>query len=370
MARETQLPGNGIFLRSDLRDAIKKTLGRRQETLLGILGGALLLSTAPAMAQEQGGEELEEVVVTGLRGSLQASMDTKRDAIGVVDAINAEDIGKFPDSNLSESLQRITGISISRRDGEGALVTARGFGAQYNMVTLNGRMMPAADAFCGGNARHVEPRVQLRQPRLGSISGVEVYKTSKATSPPAASAPPSTCAPRGRWTATRFNGNFGVKAVHDTTNRVGDDVTPELSGIFSFANDDADLRRGSERQLPEARQRAPRCDVNDWHIHQWVAPAQPGAMELDAGAAIYERAGGRPAVRHAERHPLSLLDRERERTNGQLTLQFEPVDSLTADRRLHVRREQSRRRSRRPDAWMHRRAAPSRSTPDRPSRPR
>ena len=52
----------------------------------------------------------------------------KRDAIGVVDAINAEDIGKFPDTNLAESLQRITGVSIDRRNGEGALVTARGFG--------------------------------------------------------------------------------------------------------------------------------------------------------------------------------------------------------------------------------------------------
>ena len=88
---------------------------------------------------EQG--QLEEVVVTGLRASLETAMDVKRDAIGVVDAISAEDIGKFPDTNLAESLQRVTGISIDRRNGEGALVTARGFGAQYNMVTLNGRTM-------------------------------------------------------------------------------------------------------------------------------------------------------------------------------------------------------------------------------------
>src|SRR5688572_27021621 len=74
-------------------------------------------STPAARAAE---EDLEEVVVTGLRASLQASMDIKRDAIGIVDAITAEDIGKFPDANLSESLQRITGISINRRNGEGA----------------------------------------------------------------------------------------------------------------------------------------------------------------------------------------------------------------------------------------------------------
>src|SRR6187402_958943 len=127
-----------------------KALPITSKALFTIVGGVVLIN--PVYAQEQASEELEEVVVTGLRGSLKASMETKRDALGVVDAINAEDIGKFPDTNLSESLQRITGISIDRRNGEGALVTARGFGAQYNMVTLNGRTMPAADAFAGGNS--------------------------------------------------------------------------------------------------------------------------------------------------------------------------------------------------------------------------
>ena len=119
-------------------------------TVAAILGSAMRLGQADAQEATTGStdhEVLEEVVITGLRASLQASMETKRNAIGVVDAISAEDIGKFPDTNLSEALQRITGISISRAHGEGHVVTARGFGAQYNMVTLNGRMMPAADAY-------------------------------------------------------------------------------------------------------------------------------------------------------------------------------------------------------------------------------
>ena len=80
------------------------------KVLFTIVGGAVLINPAFAQDQQAAGEELEEVVVTGLRGSLKASMDTKREAVGVVDAINAEDIGKFPDTNLSEALQRITGI--------------------------------------------------------------------------------------------------------------------------------------------------------------------------------------------------------------------------------------------------------------------
>ena len=88
------------------------------------------------------GEELEEVVVTGLRGSLKASMDTKREAIGVVDAINAEDIGKFPDTNLGEALQRITGISIDRRNGEGATR----YGARLRSAVQHGDVERTSDA--------------------------------------------------------------------------------------------------------------------------------------------------------------------------------------------------------------------------------
>ena len=148
-------------------------------SLAVILGGAEPLGANPLSARtrkERG--RAQEIVVTGLRGSLKASMTTKRDAVGVVDAINSEDIGKFPDSNLSESLQRITGISISRRDGEVSQITARGFGAEYNMVTLNGRMMPAADAF-SGNAG-VNRAFNFANLASEAVSAVEVYKTSKA----------------------------------------------------------------------------------------------------------------------------------------------------------------------------------------------
>src|SRR3954462_1192119 len=160
-----------------------KALPITSRALFTIVGGVVLIN--PVFAQEQGSEELEEVVVTGLRGSLKASMETKRDAVGVVDSINAEDIGKFPDTNLSEALQRITGVSIDRRNGEGATVTARGFGPEFNMVTLSARQMPAADAFGNGavttgggpdNSRSLT----FAKLAADSISAVEVYKTGRA----------------------------------------------------------------------------------------------------------------------------------------------------------------------------------------------
>ncbi|MEZ1477868.1 hypothetical protein QVN01_35415, partial [Pseudomonas aeruginosa] len=65
----------------------------------------------------------QTVVVTGLRASLESSMNLKRNAQGFVDGIVAEDIGKFPDTNLAESLQRISGVSIDREIGEGSKIT-------------------------------------------------------------------------------------------------------------------------------------------------------------------------------------------------------------------------------------------------------
>ncbi len=85
-----------------------------------------------------------EIIVTGFRKSLDAALNVKRDAIAAVDAIVAEDIAKFPDQNLAESLQRIPGVAISREGGEGNQITVRGLGGEYTKVTLNGLETVAA----------------------------------------------------------------------------------------------------------------------------------------------------------------------------------------------------------------------------------
>ena len=125
------------------RNFRKKRLAATMSLALGAV------YAGPNWAQETDDPESEQpdvevIEVSGIRGSLTKSMLIKRSSNGVVDAISAEDIGKFPDTNLAESLQRITGVSIDRTNGEGSRVTVRGFGPDYNIVTLNGRQMPAA----------------------------------------------------------------------------------------------------------------------------------------------------------------------------------------------------------------------------------
>jgi TonB-dependent receptor len=303
----------------------------KSRALFTIIGGAVLIN--PVFAQDQQvADELDEVVVTGLRGSLKASMETKRDAIGVVDAINAEDIGKFPDTNLAESLQRITGVSIDRRNGEGALVTARGFGPQFNLVTLNGRQMPGADAYGNGDTVTSGQGAGTRSFNFANlsseaISAVEVYKTSRAdisTGGIGAVVNIRTAKPLDS-DGTVFN--LGVKGVRDESAPFENDITPEVAGIFSWANDNKTFGAGLNVSYSERHSGSVQATVNNWNIRAWD-PANPdGTISPTATITNGPANGQLYGIPNDIRYAFS--DLERERINGQAVVQFAPSDSLT-----------------------------------------
>jgi TonB-dependent receptor len=96
-------------------------------------------ATGPAAADAApSASQLQEVVVTGYRSSLAQALNIKRNMGVEADTILAEDIGKFPDQNLAESLQRIPGVAITREQGEGRQITVRGLGPQFTRVRING----------------------------------------------------------------------------------------------------------------------------------------------------------------------------------------------------------------------------------------
>jgi iron complex outermembrane receptor protein len=105
---------------------------------VALAGSAQAQAPAGSPPQDESEPTVEEVVVTGFRGSLINALDTKRNETGVVDAISAEDIADFPDLNLAESLQRIPGVAITRRSGEGRQISVRGLGSDYTRVRVNG----------------------------------------------------------------------------------------------------------------------------------------------------------------------------------------------------------------------------------------
>jgi TonB-dependent receptor len=154
--------------------------------IAGILGTAGFASPA-AFAQDANptasattGEEIGEVVVTGFRASLQSSTDAKRESVGFTDAIFAEDIGKFPDTNLAESFNRIPGITITREtSGEGLNIAIRGLGTNFTRVLLNDA--PVAIASTGRtDSQNANREVDLDMFPTELFSQLTVHKSSDA----------------------------------------------------------------------------------------------------------------------------------------------------------------------------------------------
>ncbi|PVM90721.1 TonB-dependent receptor [Caulobacter endophyticus] len=123
---------------SNRNPRLRAVLGASASAFTLLAAGAAMAQEAPAPAAEPASDEVEAIVVTGFRASLQSAINVKRNESGVVDAIKAEDIAQFPDLNLAESLQRIPGVSISRINGEGRQITVRGLGSEYTRVRING----------------------------------------------------------------------------------------------------------------------------------------------------------------------------------------------------------------------------------------
>ena len=132
---------------------------------------------APAPAPQT--QQLETVVVTGFAASLAAAAKDKRDATGFIDSVSAEDIGKFPDSNIAESLARIPGVQISRDiTGEGINIQVRGLGSSFTKLTLNGASIAVASASL--DAQNTNREVDLDLMPADLFSKLTVYKSPTA----------------------------------------------------------------------------------------------------------------------------------------------------------------------------------------------
>lgn len=140
---------------------------------LGTLAGAQETST-PA------GTQLEEVVVTGFRESLEVALENKRDSVNFTDSISAEDVGKLPDNNLAEALQRVPGVQISRTNGEGQQISLRGMGPSFARVLLDGMPVSAAsEGSVDQQARNREFDFDLLPSEIFSM--LQVSKTPRAS---------------------------------------------------------------------------------------------------------------------------------------------------------------------------------------------
>jgi len=151
----------------------------RRPHLVGSMGLIGLCLSAVSLAQTPGQTDLEEIIVTGFRQSLQSSTEAKRESVGFTDAIFAEDIGKFPDTNIAESFQRIPGIQINREiSGEGTTVAIRGLNTNFTKVLLNNAPVAVASSSQEGASANREVPLDMFPPEL--FSQLSVSKTSSA----------------------------------------------------------------------------------------------------------------------------------------------------------------------------------------------
>jgi TonB-dependent receptor len=262
--------------------------------------------------------EIEVIEVTGIRGSIMRAAAMKRGFSGVMDAISSEEMGKFPDTNLAESLQRITGVSVSRSNGEGSQITVRGFGPEFNLLTLNGRQMPGT-----GNSRSYS----LENLSSEGVSSLEVFKTARAENPTGGLGATVNISTLKPFDSPGQKISVSAKANHDTSNVEGNDITPELSAIYSntFNDDTLGFSVSVSHQRRDFQQQS--ASISGWQAN--VALPTNLADENVIDPRPIDEEGNRVGNYFFPRNlGYDIVDVARERTNGNVTFQYAPIDDL------------------------------------------
>jgi len=199
---------------------------------------ALGAQASGAFAQEATGNEVDAVVVTGFRKSLSDARNIKRDSVIQKDAIVAEDMAKFPELNLAESLQRLPGVQINREAGEGRRISLRGLGPDFARVQLNGMEVlgnvDSAQDSRGQRSRDRAFDFNIFASEL--FSKVEVEKTFEAAQNEGGMA-----GTVGLFTGKPFDyksGSKGALSVKLGTNEYTEDAQPRVAALFSHNWDD------------------------------------------------------------------------------------------------------------------------------------
>jgi TonB-dependent receptor len=290
-------------------------------TALGLIGAWALPATAGAQDAPPGSapsaDTVEAVIVTGIRASQQQSIDIKRQAVGVVDSIASEDLGKLPDQNVAESLQRIAGVTIERNRGEGRYVSVRGFGPKFNAVTVNGRTL-ATD----NNGREFSFDVLPSE----IISGADVYKSPQANIHGAsigATIDVRTLRPLEQRKPFSLAGSVGSTwaELRDTNN-------PEASGVVSWRNEDRTLGAALSVSYSKQKVRDDEFTIGAGHVHRSSTDSYYNLAGVPGG-----RLGPGVAPFSNVSMPSNLspffFERDKKMTGLNGVVQYKPTDRLT-----------------------------------------
>ena len=199
---------------------------------IGLVVGAGFTGAAFAADEVKVQNDVEVIEVRGIRGSLEASLNTKRFSDSVVDALSSEDVGKFPDSDVGEALGRISGVAVNRAFGQGQQVSIRGASAQLTRTLLNGHSVASTGWYDQQNIDRSFNYTLLPPEMVGSI---EVYKSSQADIVEGGIG--GTVIVNTRKPLD-LDSNTVFASIKGDYGSISEEIDPEISGLYSWKNDD------------------------------------------------------------------------------------------------------------------------------------
>ncbi|MEL6529623.1 MAG: TonB-dependent receptor [Pseudomonadota bacterium] len=275
-------------------------------SVLSIGASAIALCSGTAYAQDTSGpsETTENtIVVTGIRASLEDAIDTKRNANAIVDAISAEDIGKFPDRNVAESLQRVPGVVTNREFGEGERVALRGLAPNLTRTLVNGHAVATADWFVLDQLSATRNFNYLVLPS-DVVGELQVFKSPTADLEEGGIGGTVNVLTRKPLDVDPFVAAIAVEGAY--TERA-DSLDPQVSGVLSWSND-----AGTFGVLAAGVYQKRNIRRDGFEVLGYDAALDPDGLGRQVPILIGS----------------ALFEQERERIGGNLEIQFRPSDQL------------------------------------------
>lgn len=287
--------------------------------------------------------ELEEITVTGYRSSLEAALNVKKNAVGAVDAIIAEDIAKFPDQNLAEALQRVPGIAIQRDAGEGRAITVRGLGAQFTRVRLNG--METIATSTDGAAANRDRAFDFNVFASELFNSIVVHKTA---APSLDEGSLGAVVDLNTGNPLSFKEGFSfVASAKGQYNDLSEDLSPRIATLGSWVNGDKTF--GMSASLAYSDYKTLEMGNNSVRWQQARFRSVEGVSCLDGNGAYVQSAGcDEVSLAFHPRIPrYGEISHDRERLGATAAIQFAPSERTT----ISIDGLYSRFKERREESW-------------------
>ncbi|HGM5882982.1 MAG: TonB-dependent receptor [Stenotrophomonas maltophilia] len=313
-----------------------RTHGQDALSLAIALALAAAVIPAGAAAQQaastgsQDATTLDSVQVTGYRYAIEKSLEQKRDANAVVEVITAEDVGKFPDKNVADALQRVPGVVITRSGGEGKSVSVRGLAPDLTLTQLNGNYVATSET-------NDEATRSFNYTLLPSnmLSSAELFKSPEARIDEGGIGGTVILHTRR---PLDMESNSGFVTLEGTSSDTHHDIDPQASALYSWHSKDErfGVLVGVTQQKRTTRTMEATTEDYQWYGAGKARDANGNVQSQDGihywwgKSGFNNQTGGNYSDFFMPTSVnFAVKEEKRERKGGQLTFQFKPVDNVT-----------------------------------------